>query len=116
MLRVFNQRIGSFNYSDHCVAYGDGVMVADYGNERHNGTLHAFGIVPAGGGGAFSGFDSASTSTANGSLQFHLELNVGLDTPKAARLWRRHSWVLLSDVGEIVCVRLAVIHEKRIWA
>ena len=113
MLRVFNQRIGSFNYSDHCVAYGDGVMVADYGNERHNGTLHAFGIVPAGGGGAFSGFDSASTSTANGSLQFHLELNVGLDTPKAVALrGDGTAWVLLSDVGEIVCVRLAVIHEE----
>ena len=113
MLRVFNQRIGSFNYSDHCVAYGDGVMVADYGNERHNGTLHAFGIVPAGGGGAFSGFDSASTSTANGSLQFHLELNVGLDTPKAVALrGDGTAWVLLSDVGKIVCVRLAVIHEE----
>ena len=108
MLRVFNQRIGSFNYSDHCVAYGDGVMVADYGNERHNGTLHAFGIVPAGGGGAFSGFDSASTSTANGSLQFHLELNVGLDTPKAVALrGDGTAWVLLSDEDEIVCVRLA---------
>ena len=113
MLRVFNQRIGSFNYSDHCVAYGDGVVVADYGNERHNGTLHAFGIVPAGGCGAFSGFDSASTSTANGSLQFHLELNVGLDTPKAVALrGDGTAWVLLSDVGKIVCVRLAVIHEE----
>ena len=113
MLRVFNQRIGSFNYSDHCVAYGDGVMVADYGNERHNGTLHAFGIVPGGGGGAFSGFDSASTSTANGSLQFHLELNVGLDTPKAVALRGDDTaWVLLSDEGVIVCVRLAVIHEE----
>ena len=108
MLRVFNQRIGSFNYSDHCVAYGDGVMVADYGEGRNNGSLQAFGIVSGGGGGAFSGFDSASTSTANGSLQFHLELNVGLDTPKAVALrGDGTAWVLLADEAEIVCVRLA---------
>ena len=110
MLRVVNQRIGSFDYSDHCVAYGDGVMVADYGKGRNNGSLQAFGIVSGGGGGgAFSGFGSASASTANGSLQFHhLKLNVGLDTPKAVALrGDGTAWVMLSDVGEIVCVRLA---------
>ena len=113
MLRVYNQRIGSFDYSDHCIAYGDGVMVADYGKGRNNGSLQAFGIVSGGGGGAFSGFGGASTSTTNGSLQFHLELNVGLDTPKAVALrGDGTAWVMLSDVGEIVCVRLAVIHEE----
>ena len=83
-------------------------MVADYGEGRNNGSLQAFGIVSGGGGGAFSGFDSASTSTANGSLQFHLELNVGLDTPKAVALrGDGTAWVLLADEAEIVCVRLA---------
>ena len=86
MLRVFRQRIGSFDYSDHCVAYGDGVMVANYGGMRESGSLQAF--------------------SANGTLLSILNKN--LDTPKAVALrGDGTAWVLLSDEDEIVCVRLA---------
>ncbi len=90
MLRVFRQRIGTFEYSDHCVAYGDGVMVPNYGERRNNGSLQTF--------------------SGNGTLL--LSLNRKLDTPKAVALrGDGTAWVLLADAGEIVCVRLGVLPE-----
>ena len=91
MLRVYRQRIGTFEFSDHCVAYGDGVMVPNYGARRNNGSLQTF----------------------SGNGDFLHGLNRNLDTPNAVALRGDDTaWVLLSDVGEIVCVRLAVIHEE----
>ena len=90
MLRVYRQRIGTFEFSDHCVAYGDGVMVPNYGARRNNGSLQTF----------------------SGNGDFLHGLNRNLDTPNAVALrGDGTAWVLLSDVGEIVCVRLAVLSE-----
>ena len=90
MLRVYRQRIGTFEFSDHCVAYGDGVMVPNYGARRNNGSLQTF----------------------SGNGDFLHGLNRKLDTPNAVALrGDGTAWVLLSDVGEIVCVRLAVLSE-----
>jgi hypothetical protein len=90
MLRVHRQRVGSFTYSDHCVAYGDGVMVPDYGSRRNNGSLQTF----------------------SGNGDFLHSLNRNLDTPRAVALRDDGTaWVLLADADEIVCVRLAVLPE-----
>jgi len=86
MLRVYRQRIGEFQYSDHCVAYGDGVMVANYGRMAYSGYLATFsndGVADA-------------------------ELNTNLHTPLVVALrGDGTAWVLLSDDELIVCVRLA---------
>ena len=86
MLRVHRQRIGEFQYSDHCVAYGDGVMVANYGRMAYSGYLATFsndGVADA-------------------------ELNTNLNTPLVVALrGDGTAWVLLSDAELIVCVRLA---------
>ena len=86
MLRVHRQRIGEFQYSDHCVAYGDGVMVANYGRMAYSGYLATF-----------SNDGVADT-----------ELNRNLNTPLVVALrGDGTAWVLLSDDEVIVCVRLA---------
>ena len=86
MLRVHGQQIGEFQYSDHCVAYGDGVMVANYGRMAFSGCLATFsndGVAGA-------------------------ELNTNLNTPRVVALrGDGTAWVLLSDESRIVCVRLA---------
>ena len=86
MLRVHRQQIGEFQYSDHCVAYGDGVMVANYGRMAFSGCLATFsndGVAGA-------------------------ELNTNLNTPRVVALrGDGTAWVLLSDESRIVCVRLA---------
>ena len=90
MLRVYRQRIGTFEFSDHCVAYGDGVMVPNYGRMRNNGSLQTF--------------------SADGTLLS--SLNSNLDTPMVVALrGDGTAWVLLADADEIVCVRLAVLPE-----
>ena len=90
MLRVYRQRIGEFQYSDHCVAYGDGVMVPNYARRRNNGSLQTF----------------------SGNGNFLHGLNRNLDTPRAVALrGDGTAWVLLAERDEIVCVRLAVLPE-----
>ena len=90
MLRVYRQRIGTFEFSDHCVAYGDGVMVPNYGTRRNIGSLQTF----------------------SGNGNFLHGLNRNLDTPRAVALrGDGAAWVLLADADEIICVRLAVLPE-----
>jgi len=86
MLRVHRQRIGEFTYSDHCVAYGDGVMVPDYSFNRDSGSLKTYAV------------DGRHLS----------DLNMCLNTPRVVALrGDGTAWVLLSDDRRIICVRLA---------
>ena len=86
MLRVHRQRIGTFTYSDHCVAYGDGVMVPDYSFNRDSGSLKTYAV------------DGRHLS----------DLNMCLNTPRVVALrGDGTAWVLLSDDRRIICVRLA---------
>ncbi len=85
MLRVHRQIEGSFRDSDQCVAYGDGVMFADYG-----------------------GFDESSslgTFSADGTLLSRLNTSPDGQTAVALR-GDGTAWVITYD-DEVVCVRLA---------